>query len=64
MNSLQTNDIPLEHLANLNQNGAMTKFIAAPAAFILAVVALIFVLRQVQRLRERYVVVRSQSQDD
>lgn len=64
MNDLPKNDIPLEHLANLNQDGAMTKFIAAPAAFILAVCALIFVLRQVQRLRERYVVVRSQSRDD
>jgi hypothetical protein len=60
MNQLQTNDIPLESLAKLNQDGSMTKFIIAPAAFILAVVALIFLLRQVQRLHERYVVVRAQ----
>ena len=60
MNQLQTNDIPLESLAKLNQDGSMTKFIIAPAAFILAVVALIFLLRQVQRLHERYMVVRAQ----
>jgi hypothetical protein len=60
MNELPKNDIPLEHLANLNADGAMTKFLAAPAAFVLSVAALIFLLRQVQRLRERYVVVRSQ----
>ena len=32
----------MDNLATLNENGAMTKFIAAPVAFILAVVALIF----------------------
>lgn len=59
MNELPKNDIPLEHLANLNADGAMTKFIAAPAAFVLAVCGLIFLLRQVQRLRERHVLARS-----
>lgn len=50
---LQINDIPLEHLAHLNQDGDMTKLVAAPLAVIFGLVALIFVLRQLQRIKER-----------
>jgi hypothetical protein len=45
--------LPFEDLARLNENGEMTKLVAAPLAIVAAALTVIFVVRALQRMRER-----------
>jgi flagellar biogenesis protein FliO len=51
--SLQKNVIPFDELAKMNENGSMAKMLAAPMLVVLAIGALIFLVRHFQRVRER-----------
>ena len=55
---LQTNSIPVDDLARLNEQGGMTKLILGPLVVLGGLVALIAVVRMFQRLRDRSLVDR------
>jgi hypothetical protein len=45
--------LPFDDVARLNEHGEMVKFLAAPLIVLAAVVALIVIVRLVQRARDR-----------
>lgn len=49
----QTEKLPLDSLAQLNQDGGMTKLVLAPMLVIVVAVALIALVRMLQKSRER-----------
>ena len=55
---LQTNIIPMDSLANLNEHNEMTKLILGPLLVLAGLVAAIALVRIIQRLRDRRLVER------
>lgn len=49
----QKDPIPFDDLARLNEGGAMVKLVAAPFAVIAGVLVLIWLIRLLQKARER-----------